>query len=257
MKKLFHIIVFVLFSLIMASLMGFIVYEHSHQTIGDIKVKISRTDNGGFINKELILNKIKETEGIDTISIADFDISGLENNISINPYVDHVDAFININKDLIIYIKEREALLRLYLPDNSGFYIDCNGKLFPLSSSFTPHITIANGYIKVPEPYGEGCIYDSLYRNTELPDLYQLLTKISSNPFLSSQINQIYVNSKGEYDLIPELGSHVIKFGKIVDMNEKLRNLESFYKRKLIKEGWEKYDIINLMYKNQIVCTKK
>ena len=237
--------------------MGFIVYEHSHQTIGDIKVKISRTDNGGFINKELILNKIKETEGIDTISIANFDITNLENNIGNNPYVDHVDAFINIERDLIINIEERKALLRLYLPDNSSFYVDCNGKLFPLSSSFTPRITIANGYINVPESYGEGCIFDSLYRNTELPDLYQLAKKISSNPFLNSQINQIYVNSKGEYDLIPELGSHVIKFGKTDDMNEKLRNLESFYKRKLIQEGWEKYDIINLMYKNQIVCTKK
>jgi cell division protein FtsQ len=41
------------------------------------------------------------------------------------------------------------------------------------------------------------------------------------------------------------------------NIDEKLRNLESFYKKKLLKEGWEKYEIINLMYTNQIVCTKK
>ena len=49
-----------------------------------------------------------------------------------NPYIDHVDAYINIKRDLIVNIKEREAILRIYLPDNSSFYMDRNGNLFPL-----------------------------------------------------------------------------------------------------------------------------
>ena len=257
MKSFLNITLFVLFGLITSSLMGFIVYKHGHKTIHDIKVKISRTDNGGFIDKSQILNAIKEDKSIDTIHIIDFDISKLENNLGYNPYIAHIDAYININRDLIVNIEERETLLRLYLPDNSSFYIDCHGNLFPLNPSFTPRVIIANGYINIPRPVGNASVFDSVYVKTKLPDMYLLANKISANSFLKSQISQIYVNSKGEYDLIPELGSHTIKLGMLDNLDEKLRNLEAFYKKKLVKEGWEKYEIINLMYTNQIVCTKK
>ncbi|MCB2208166.1 MAG: hypothetical protein KQH67_07690 [Bacteroidetes bacterium] len=257
MKQLIHTILFVLFGVVISTLMGFIVYEHGRQPIHDIKIKISRTDNGGFLDKELILNTIEGMENIDSVPIAYFDLTVLENKLNSNPFIDHVDAFININKDLIVNIKEREALLRIYLPDNSSFYVDCNGNLFPLCSRFTPRLIIANGYINMPKPGAHATIYDTVFAKTELPELYNLVKKISVSPLLKSQISQIYVNSAGEYDLIPELGSHSIKLGKTDHLDEKLRNLDSFYRKKLVKEGWEKYEIINLMYTNQIVCTKK
>ncbi|PLX00431.1 MAG: hypothetical protein C0591_01255 [Marinilabiliales bacterium] len=257
MKRFTHTILFVLFGAVISTLMGFIVYEHGRQHIHDIKIKISRTENGGFLNNELMLNTVKEMEGIDSVPIAHFDLTALENKLISNPFIDHVDAFINIKRDLIVNIKEREAILRIYLPDNSSFYVDRDGNLFPLCSRFTPLLIIANGYINAPKPGEHATIYDTIFTKTEIPELYYLASKIVANPLLKSQISQIYVNSVGEYDLIPELGSHSIKLGKTDHLDEKLRNLDSFYRKKLVKEGWEKYEIINLMYTNQIVCTKK
>jgi cell division protein FtsQ len=257
MKQLLYTLLFVLFAVVTSTLMGFIVYEHGRQPIHEIKIKILRTDNGGFLNNELMLNTVKEIEGIDSVPIAYFDLTALENKLISNPFVDDVDAFFNIKRDLIVNIKEREALLRVYLPDNSSFYVDCNGNLFPLCSRFTPRLIIANGYINAPKPGAHATIYDTIFTKTEIPELYYLASKIIAKPLLNSQISQIYVNSMGEYDLIPELGSHSIKLGKTDHLDEKLRNLDSFYRKKLVKEGWEKYEIINLMYTNQIVCTKK
>lgn len=257
MKQLIHTILFVLFGVVISMLMGFIVYEHGRQPIHEIKIKISKTENGGFLSHELILNTVEEMKGVDSVPIAHFDLTVLENKLIINPFVDHVDAFININKDLIVNVKEREALLRVYLPDNNSFYVDCEGNLFPLCSRFTPRLIIANGYIDAPKPEMHATISDTIFAKTELPELYYLAKKISANPLLKSQISQIYVNSVGGYDLIPELGSHTIRLGNTDHLDEKLRNLDSFYRKKLVKEGWEKYEIINLMYTNQIVCTKK
>lgn len=256
MKQFLHITLFALFGLTIVSLMGFIVYEHGHQTIKEIKVSVAKTDHGGFLDETQILESIMN-RSVDTIPIADFDVSILENYICTNPYVAYVDAYINIQRDLIVNIEERKALLRFYLPDNSSFYMDCSGNLFPLCTTFTPRVTIANGYIDVPKPFKNSCILDSVYAKSVLPDIYLLANEISASRFLNAQISQIYVNSRGEFDLIPELGSHTIRLGKLDNLHEKLRNLESFYKKKLVKEGWEKYEIINLMYKNQIVCTKK
>ena len=257
MKKLMQTILFILFGVVISTLMGFIIYEHGHQNINEIKIKISRSENGGFLNEESITNIIQEIDSIKTKKINDLEINLLEKLVSSNPYVNHVDAYININRDLIINVEEREAFLRVYLPDNSSFYIDKNGNLFPLCNSYTPRLIIANGYINAPRKNSFSMITDTLYTETELPEIFQLTKKITANSFLKSQISQIYVNSIGEYDLIPEIGSHTVRLGNINNIDEKLRNLESFYKRKLVNEGWEKYEIINLMYKNQIVCTKK
>ena len=257
MKKLIQTILFILFGVVALTLMGFIIYEHGHQNINKIKIKISKSDNGGFLSEESITNIIKEIDSIKTKKINDLEINLLEKLVSSNPYVNHVDAYININRNLIINIEEREALLRIYLPDNSSFYIDKNGNLFPLCKSYTPRLIIANGYINAHTHNNLSTVTDTLYTETELPDIFHLTNKISNNSFLKSQISQIYVNSIGEYDLIPELGSHTIRLGDVNNIDEKLRNLESFYKKKLVNEGWEKYETINFIYKNQIVCTKK
>ncbi len=257
MKQILLTILFILFGMIVSTLMGFIVYKNGNQHIKDVRIKISKTENGGFLSQELILKLVNEIDGIDSVPIAHFNISDLENKIINNPFVDYVDAFININRDLIINIKEREALLRIYLPDNSSFYVDCDGNIFPLCSWFTPRLIIANGYIKSPESYNQKSVFDTAYSKTKLPELYDLARNISENQLLKSQISQIYVNSMGEFDLIPELGNHTIQLGTTEQLDVKLRNLDSFYRKKLVREGWDKYETLNLMYTNQIVCTKK
>jgi len=42
----------------------------------------------------------------------------------------------------------------------------------------------------------------------------------------------------------------------IYNIVEKFRNLKAFYLHKINSVGWNKYSIINLKYKNQVVCTK-
>lgn len=90
-----------------------------------------------------------------------------------------------------------------------------------------------------------------------MADLLKLTELINQNIFLKAQISEIYVNSKGEYDLIPQLGNHLIRFGTMNDARAKLNNLDIFYRKALICEGWDKYETINLKYKNQVVCKRK
>ena len=100
-------------------------------------------------------------------------------------------------------------------------------------------------------------IHDSTYIDTPLNNVFQINNLIAKNELLKSQIGQVYVNSIGEYDLIPILGNHIIKLGKTVNVEEKMENLTSYYKKNLVTEDWDKYRTINLKYKDQIVCTKK
>ena len=60
-----------------------------------------------------------------------------------------------------------------------------------------------------------------------------------------------------EVELVPRVGNHRIMLGTLEGFEEKLAHLKLFYEQAIPKMGWEKYSMINLKYKNQIVCTKK
>ena len=75
--------------------------------------------------------------------------------------------------------------------------------------------------------------------------------------FWSSQIDQIYVDSDDEIDLIPRLGNNLIHLGSIENLEGKLNNLEEFYREVLPQVGWNYYSRIDLEYRDQIVCKKR
>jgi cell division protein FtsQ len=89
-----------------------------------------------------------------------------------------------------------------------------------------------------------------------MTNLYRLTMYITPDKFLKAQIAQIYVNEQGEFELIPRVGSHVILLGSAEDLDDKFRRLFAFYKFGLNKIGWNKYNVINIKYKNQVVCSK-
>ncbi len=257
MKKFLHISLVTLFIVAVSALMGFIVYEHGRQHIGDLKISISKSEQGRFLTEQMIRQIVTSSVSIDTVQVRHFDAQKLEEMISRNPFVEHADAYLGINRDVIINVEEREALLRVYLPDQRSFYLDKDGVIFPLCDYFAPRTLIANGYIKAPAVRNFTNVTDTMYAESNLPELYRLAAKINSRPFLKAEISQIYINSKGKFDLIPEVGLHTVRLGKPEDIDKKLNHLEAFYKEKLPKEGWNKYKVINLEYKNQIVCIKK
>jgi cell division protein FtsQ len=66
------------------------------------------------------------------------------------------------------------------------------------------------------------------------------------------------VNS-GDFVLVPQVGSHTIIFGSArsdEEVKEKMDKLKVFYQEGLPFEGWNKYETINLKFRNQIVCKK-
>jgi cell division protein FtsQ len=97
-------------------------------------------------------------------------------------------------------------------------------------------------------------VLDTTIKNSILKDIYYLVNHVSGDDFWSAQIDQIYVDGNNEIDLIPRVGNHKIRLGTVENLEGKLRNLETFYDDVLPVVGWNKYSLINLEYKDQIVC---
>ena len=257
MKRIIHIALFGIFAVALIGLMGFIYLEQGKKPVTDVVINISRPSPDGFLDTTMIKQALVFADSLERVSVKDISLRKIEKSVLENPFAEAADAYVNIDNELVINVKEKTPVLRVFNKKNAGFYIDNRGKILPLSDNYAPRVLIANGYFDVPYKKGHPEVSDSVYKNTPLADLFHLTQLIRKNNFLNAQISQIYVNSKGEFDLVPELGNHLIRLGTMDDIQDKLEKLELFYKKALVSEGWNKYEIINLKYKNQVVCEKK
>jgi cell division protein FtsQ len=89
-----------------------------------------------------------------------------------------------------------------------------------------------------------------------LTQVYEIAQKVGKDEFWNAFIEQIYVNHHNEIELVPRVGSQIILLGNSDIIDEKLSNLLRFYKDGPGRTGWDAYSIINLKYKNQVVCTR-
>ena len=246
------------------TLTGFIINGNMHKDVAGIELVVYRNAETGFISQSEIMSSLNKIDSLtirleseNKLELNKIKTDEIERVLSENPYIDEVDSYLTLDGKLLINIKEKEPIIRVFDKGKGGFYIDNQGDIFPVSKLYSPRVIIANGYINEEVNTFNSNISDTSYDNTVFRELFLLTKLINKNSLLAAQINQIYVNSKGEYDLIPELGDHLVQLGTLEDIQNKLQNLEAYYRKNLKSSDWDKYKIINLIYKDQIVCTKK
>jgi len=242
MKKIINISLWTLSIIFLLITMGFVNREQREISCTSVDIRINYDHNNFFVEKGDILSMIA-AKGIKLagVPLSAINYEYIETLINTNPSIAKTEVYSTIAGDIKIDIVQRSPIIRIMASDPSmNFYIDENGAKMPLSSKHTSRVLIASGNIKT----------------SMLDDLFKLAKYVNKNNFWKSQIQQIYIDLDGEIELIPRVGRHKIIFGDVSDMNEKFEKLIIFYKRGLNYTGWNKYKIINLKYKNQIVCTK-
>ena len=187
--------------------------------------------------KNLILKNYPNIIGTQVIKINKEHLEQVINKI---PFVKNTEIFTSLKGYLHLRIEQRKPIVRLL--KGKGFYVDEEGKRMPLSSNYTSRVLVVSGHIKDKRI------------ETEIMPLVNFITK---DEFWASQINQIYVDSKDEYILIPRVGGQKIEMGKIDNFERKFMKLYALYKDGFSTVGWNKYKKINLKYENQVVCTKR
>jgi cell division protein FtsQ len=140
------------------------------------------------------------------------------------------------------------------------FYLDEEGYQMPLSDHYTPRVPVVTGYINdglteasVPEMMKNAVLAETIKSD----EVYTLVSYLRKNEFWNAQIQQINFNSNNDIELIPTLGNHLIIFGDLTHMEQKFNKLKIFYKEGLNHSNWNRYDTINVKFRNQVICTKK
>jgi cell division protein FtsQ len=263
MKRIKHIIFFVAITAYLVIVIGFISDKEKLQHISTVKIKISDSTENEFVHARDILKLLEQHNmQLSGILSSAVNLESIEHSLLSNQIISEADAYITEPGVLHLDIRQKSPFVRICNRIGQGYYLDDKGNIIPLSSNFSPYVLIVNGNISEPFRVSQTLNIFNV-RHDSLPpaqktiyDVYHLVSFVHGDKFWDSQIEQIYVNSQYEFELIPRVGSQVIELGGVDNMEEKFDNLKLLYLKGLNKIGWNKYQRISLKYKNQVVCTK-
>ena len=165
----------------------------------------------------------------------------IEEALEQSPLIRNSECYKTMSGHVVVKIECRRPILRIMANGGESYYLDEDGEVIDYIAKAV-YLPVATGYVTRE------------FAQRELLELAQYLLK---NDLWNAQVSQICVTSRGEIELIPRVGNHVIVFGRPGDYEDKFEKLQTFYEKGLGEVGWERYSRINVDYDGQIVATKK
>ncbi len=249
----------------LAASLGFVAKSEKNVITRELNINISNNDENPFLTETDVKQFLLERkEPLLDVPYKSVDIPALEKALNTHPAIENAEVSGSINGEIRIDVTQRTPVLRVINKDGESYYIDSQSKLMPLNSNYSARVLVATGDIY--EPFArryqfsvEQIRKSKLFSEVSLlDDLLDVSEYINRDSCLTDLIHQINVNADREIELFPAIGNHKIVFGEAKDIAEKFNKLKLFYTQGLNKsDGWMKYAIVNLKYKNLVVCTKK
>jgi len=245
MKPIYKYILISLGALIVLSYAGMSLWTFSHKSrnviCNDVVIRFVDNENRQLLSVEDV-TEVLEDENLFPIGKANKKIrtESIERTLRANEMIEDVQSFKTPSGVVQIVIYQRQPKFRV-CAGFENYYIDSNRKVMPLTPKYAPYIPVVSG--RVSRSRAKSVIYD-------------FVTFLENNPFWNAQIEQIYIKEDLSVELVPRVGDAIIILGTFDNFVAKLSKLEKLYKHGFGVLGWNKYQTIDLQYKDQVVCTK-
>lgn len=260
MKRVFHILIWLIVLAGIGAALAFMQIKHEETICQGFELSIIDDNPDPLIDEASITERIiGATDTLTGKALGDIDLREIHRILQAIPFVLDSDVQTNISGYLSIKVRLRRAIIRVINNKGLSYYIDKEGWLLPVNTGFPSRVMIANGYINdnLSKPEENRIHYSSLDNAPVVAELYAMAMHINQSPFLKRMISQVWVDRKGNYELIPMVGSYTVKLGDGGSMEERFGKLETFYREGAGKAGWIDYKTVDLRYENQIICSKK
>lgn len=177
-----------------------------------------------------------------------FNLHELELLLQKDPWISKAELYFDNQDILHISINGKEPVARLFTTEGVSFYIDNMGGKMPLSDKRTALVPVFTGFPEKRILSSRDSILLDQVRTTAL--------YILQNPFWMSQVAQIDITPGRQFEMVPVVGNHLVKLGDGDNIQAKFRRLMIFYQQVLSKTGFDKYKLIDVQYKGQVVAAK-
>lgn len=221
-------------------LYGFSHKKNSDQEVRDILIEFEGGNNL-FMNYQMV-DKLLIQNGTTVKNQAKsvIDLHLLEVNVLSHPMVEDAAIFLTVDGLLKAKIKQRTPIARV-LSNTKSYYIDKQAKIMPLSENHSARVLLVSGDIK----------------DSDIKGIHLLATTILKDDFLKKQLISVQKLKNNEFVLSTRVGGQKIFLGKINNLDQKFKNMKSFFSKTMADKTIDNYTAINLKYNNQVVCIKK
>lgn len=167
-----------------------------------------------------------------------------------NVWIKDAELFFDNHQVLHIKIMEREPVARVFTQTGNSFYIDSTGLRLPLSENAMARLIVFTSFPSDKKILSKP---DSLV----LDDVKRIALYINADSFLNAQTAQVNITPQRTYEIMPVVGSQVIRIGNAEELDEKFLKLLAFYKKVFAKSGFEKYSVIDVQYQGQVIGVRR
>jgi cell division protein FtsQ len=214
------------------------------------RVEISANNQNYFINEKEVNEIINLGGNIQERTIQSIDLSSLETALEKDLWVKNAELYFENNGTLHVDIEQRQPIARLFAVTGSSVFIDKDALRLPIKNTASARVLTITSF---PSNNQVLAHTDSLI----LYKVKDLANYIYADTFWNAQIAQVDITSSGNFELIPTVGNHIIKFGDIDNMKEKFDRLMTFYTQAWVQNGMNTYEVIDVRFNNQVVATRK
>ena len=204
-------------------------------------VIVDKSKDCGLITENEVV-QILEKNDLNPIgkTLKNIRTDSIEDILRKNPMVKSAECYKLPSGRIDIIIQQRNPMFRVV--GMGSYYIDDNRKPLPVSLNYAAYIPVVSGHVTVSMVTGK---------------MYDFLLYVKNSPFWNAQIEQIYVKEDQKIELVPRVGDAIILLGAVDNYIVKLEKLRKLYSKGFNVIGWNKYKLIDLQYKDQVVCNKK
>ncbi|MFZ1264041.1 MAG: hypothetical protein WAT34_11095 [Chitinophagaceae bacterium] len=212
-------------------------------------IMIKGVQNNFFIDKkdieQLLVKALKGN--IKGQPVASFNLQELEQLLEHNTWIEEAELYFD-NRDVMhVTVTEKEPVARVFTTTGNSFYLDSLGRKLPLSDKLSARVPVFTGFPEKRTWNREDSVLVNEVRTTA--------NYIMNDPFWMSQVAQIDITPERNFEMIPLVGDHLVKLGNGDNMPAKFHRLLVFYRQVLRLTGFQKYKVIDVQYKGQIVAS--
>jgi len=231
-------------------LVGFADRNLRHNTCKDIVVTLENVRENHFLDEADVLRMVETIPGeVRAKQFSVIDFREIEERLKSHRNFREVQLFNDLKGNLVVNVSLRRPVARLVQESGPDAYLSEEGLVIPVSDRYSSRVVILSGSMV------SKIILDQDLNKTEYGrGLKAILDYINEDAFLKKQIAEIELNSDGTLNLLPQIGSQTIEFGKPENPEDKFLKLKVFYKNILPERGWNKYRRVNLEFENQVIA---
>ena len=252
-RKILTIFFWIGFISLWVVLTAFVNNTHHKIVYNSLEIKFTKDNEHQLIKKSDVVEIIKDLGLVQGVTLnKEINTREVEKKLNSHFALENAEVYFLNTGELNINLNKRTPIARLIANDPSdNAYIDEHGLLMRTSDYYVAKLPLFSGEFKWSDSNLVSNVNGSL-----LSKIYNMSRIINNDPFLKSQIVQIHINNNGYFELIPRIGNHKILFGPSDNMEKKFKKIKLFYTAGPSPKELNLYDTLNVMFNDQIVCSK-